>query len=139
MSHTNYSTCTSPFKVLNIETFIRSLHRANIRPVGECSGISANYFFDTNKKEFVISGSFDGNIGTINSETDEQRDRKLVDMIHTHADLTSGIDAIHIITNFTEMRCGLIINTGVWIDKIFKSKTSNKRYRKNIANQWTNN
>lgn len=139
MSHTNYITCTSPFKVLNTETFIRALHRANIRPVGESSIISANYFFDPNNKEFVISGSFDGNIGTFNSETDEQRDRKLVDMIHTHADLTTGINDIHIITNFTELRRGLIINTGVWIDKIFKSASSNKRYRKNIANQWTNN
>lgn len=139
MSHTNYNTCTSSFHVKNIESFIRALHRANIRPIDEDSDINANYIFDKTNEKFIISGHFDGNIGTFDSETGEQRDRKLIDLIRIHADLSRGEKEILIITNFEEVRRSRIINTGVWIDKVYKSSQSNKRFTKTIANSWTNN
>lgn len=141
MSQTNYQTCTSAFKVRNIESFKRALRLANIYPAPheDESCISACYIFDEAKGTFVISGHFDGNVGTFDKDTEEQKDRPLVNLIRSHADLTGDIDKITVVTNFAEKRGGLIVNAGAWIDLVYKPKGGNKRLIKQISNNWTMN
>jgi P2-related tail formation protein len=137
MSHTNYKTSSSAFHVANESAFLNALARANITPVGQDSIIDAHYFYDKKSQEFVISGHFDGNIGTFDSETDEQRDRPLSKLIHKYADLSRNISEVNVITVFSEQRQDIIISTGATIEKIYKSSKSNKRYIKTIANAYT--
>lgn len=115
MSHTNYHTCTSKFKVKDSNAFIAELHRLNVFPHGgeEVSQIQAGYFFDTKDQTFVISGSFDGSIGEIDPETVEFNDEPLAALIQQH--LTGGVyedETVSIITNYTEFRGGIVVNTG---------------------------
>lgn len=122
MSHTNYHTCTSKFKVKDSNAFIAELHRLNVFPHGgeEVSQIQAGYFFDTKDQTFVISGSFYGGvIGEFDPETDELIEESLTSLIMEHIDGSSCTgDIVSVITTFTEFRGSLVVNTGCSIDQI---------------------
>lgn len=125
MSHTNYHTCTSKFKVKDSDAFIAELVRRNVFAHGgeEKSPIQAGYFFDPKEQTFVISGSFDGLIGEIDPETEELNEEELTGFITQH--ITGSVypgEIVSVITTYTEFRGSIVVNTGSTVDEFEDGK-----------------